>query len=86
MPGSSTDGFVAGLVLGAGGSSRLGRPKQLLVHQGRTLLRRAAELVTSCPAGEGHLADAGHRAAGRTDEERLGVGRGGAAAGSAYLL
>ncbi|HYO53018.1 nucleotidyltransferase family protein [Archangium sp.] len=34
---------VGGVVLAAGGSSRLGRPKQLLVHEGRTLVRRAAE-------------------------------------------
>lgn len=34
----------AGLILlAAGGSSRLGRPKQLLLYQGRTLLRHAAE-------------------------------------------
>ena len=38
MPGSPTDGFVAGLVLGAGGSSRLGRPKQLLRYGDGTLL------------------------------------------------
>lgn len=33
---------VGAVVLAAGGSSRLGRPKQLLVHEGRTLVRRAA--------------------------------------------
>lgn len=31
------------ILLAAGGSSRLGRPKQLLLYQGRTLLRHAAE-------------------------------------------
>ena len=36
---------VAGLILAAGGSTRLGSPKQLLVYEGRTLLRRAAETV-----------------------------------------
>jgi molybdenum cofactor cytidylyltransferase len=38
------------VLLAAGGSSRLGRPKQLLVFQGRTLLRRAAEeaLAAGC--------------------------------------
>jgi molybdenum cofactor cytidylyltransferase len=30
--------FVTGLVLAAGGSSRLGRPKQLLPYRGRLLL------------------------------------------------
>jgi molybdenum cofactor cytidylyltransferase len=33
-----TDGFVCGLVLAAGGSRRLGRPKQVLEFQGTTLL------------------------------------------------
>jgi molybdenum cofactor cytidylyltransferase len=33
-----TDAFVTGLVLGAGGSSRLGRPKQLLPYGTGTLL------------------------------------------------
>jgi molybdenum cofactor cytidylyltransferase len=35
--------MIAVVLLAAGGSSRLGSPKQLLVHQGKTLLRRAAE-------------------------------------------
>ncbi|HLH24039.1 MAG TPA: nucleotidyltransferase family protein [Chloroflexota bacterium] len=34
---------VAGLLLAAGTSSRLGQPKQLLPYRGRTLLRHAAE-------------------------------------------
>jgi molybdenum cofactor cytidylyltransferase len=34
---------VGGVVLAAGGSSRLGRPKQLLLHEGKTLVRRMAE-------------------------------------------
>jgi len=37
MP-SRSDAFVAGLVLGAGGSKRLGRPKQLLPYGDGTLL------------------------------------------------
>ena len=36
---------VAGILLAAGGSTRLGSPKQLLVYEGRTLLRRAAEAM-----------------------------------------
>ncbi len=41
---------VACIVLAAGGSTRLGSPKQLLGYGGRTLLRRAAEtaLATGC--------------------------------------
>ncbi|WP_371817338.1 NTP transferase domain-containing protein [Myxococcus sp. CA051A] len=34
---------VGVVLLAAGGSSRLGHPKQLVVHQGQTLVRRAAE-------------------------------------------
>ena len=36
---------VAGILLAAGGSTRLGSPKQGLVYKGRTLLRRAAETL-----------------------------------------
>lgn len=41
---------IGGLLLAAGGSSRLGQPKQLLRFQGKTLLRRSAEtlVATSC--------------------------------------
>jgi molybdenum cofactor cytidylyltransferase len=35
--------MIAALVLAAGGSSRLGRPKQALRHRGRSLLRRAID-------------------------------------------
>ena len=34
---------VGAVLLAAGSSSRLGRPKQLLVHQGKSLVRRSAE-------------------------------------------
>lgn len=34
---------IGGLLLAAGGSRRMGEPKQLLEFQGKTLLRRAAE-------------------------------------------
>jgi molybdenum cofactor cytidylyltransferase len=38
MPPSPADTYVTGLVLGAGGSKRLGRPKQLLAYGDGTLL------------------------------------------------
>ena len=43
-------GAVGLILLAAGGSSRLGHPKQLLPYQGRTLLRHAAEtaLLSAC--------------------------------------
>jgi molybdenum cofactor cytidylyltransferase len=49
MPSTPTDPFVAGLVLGAGGSRRLGRPKQLLPYAGGTLLGHAVAVARACP-------------------------------------
>jgi molybdenum cofactor cytidylyltransferase len=40
--------FVAGLVLAAGGSSRLGRPKQLLPFAGATLLDHTVATARAC--------------------------------------
>ncbi len=47
MP-SPVDGFVTGLVLGAGGSRRLGRPKQLLPYGEETLLGHVLATARSC--------------------------------------
>ena len=43
-----TEPFVAGLVLAAGGSSRLGRPKQLLPYAGATLLDHTVATARAC--------------------------------------
>ena len=40
--------FVAGLVLAAGGSSRLGRPKQTLPYRGTTLLGHVLDSARAC--------------------------------------
>jgi molybdenum cofactor cytidylyltransferase len=40
--------FACGLVLAAGGSHRLGRPKQLLPYRGRTLLGHVLETARAC--------------------------------------
>jgi molybdenum cofactor cytidylyltransferase len=40
--------FVAGLVLAAGGSSRLGRPKQTLPYRGTTLLGQVLDAARAC--------------------------------------
>ncbi len=45
---SSADGLVAGLVLGAGGSTRLGRPKQLLPYGKGTLLGHVVGVARAC--------------------------------------
>jgi molybdenum cofactor cytidylyltransferase len=44
-----TDPFICGLVLAAGGSSRLGRPKQLLPYRGATLLDAVLDTARECP-------------------------------------
>jgi molybdenum cofactor cytidylyltransferase len=43
-----SDPFVAGLVLAAGGSLRLGRPKQLLPFGGSTLLGHTLDTARAC--------------------------------------
>jgi len=48
MPSSQADVFVTGLVLGAGGSTRLGRPKQLLPYGDRTLLDHTLDTARAC--------------------------------------
>lgn len=42
---------IATLILAAGGSTRLGQPKQLLTHDGQTLVRRMAEAALSLRSG-----------------------------------
>jgi molybdenum cofactor cytidylyltransferase len=49
MPASRSDRFVTGLVLGAGGSRRLGRPKQLLPYRDGTLLGHVVGVARACP-------------------------------------
>jgi molybdenum cofactor cytidylyltransferase len=39
---------LAAILLAAGGSTRLGTPKQLLKYQGKTLIRRIADLAIAC--------------------------------------
>jgi molybdenum cofactor cytidylyltransferase len=41
----SSEPKIAGMLLAAGGSSRLGRPKQLVEFEGKTLIRRAVEAL-----------------------------------------
>ncbi|HWF24067.1 MAG TPA: nucleotidyltransferase family protein [Solirubrobacteraceae bacterium] len=49
MQRPQADPFVTGLVLGAGGSRRLGRPKQLLPYCGTTLLGHVLGVARACP-------------------------------------
>jgi molybdenum cofactor cytidylyltransferase len=48
VPSPPSDGFVTGLVLGAGGSRRLGRPKQLLPYGDETLLGHVVATARAC--------------------------------------
>ena len=48
MPSPRVDAFVTGLVLGAGGSRRLGRPKQLLPFGDGTLLGHTLGTARAC--------------------------------------
>jgi molybdenum cofactor cytidylyltransferase len=48
MPSRRADTFITGLVLGAGGSSRLGQPKQLLPYGERTLLEHTVDTARQC--------------------------------------
>jgi molybdenum cofactor cytidylyltransferase len=49
MQAPRADLFTTGLVLGAGGSRRLGRPKQLLPYRGTTLLGHVVGVARDCP-------------------------------------
>jgi len=44
-----SDAFITGLVLAAGGSKRLGQPKQLLKYGSGTLLDHVLEVARDCP-------------------------------------
>jgi molybdenum cofactor cytidylyltransferase len=48
MPSPRAETFITGLVLGAGGSRRLGRPKQLLPYGERTLLEHTLDTARQC--------------------------------------
>ena len=48
MPSPRAESFITGLVLGAGGSRRLGRPKQLLPYGEGTLLDHTVNTARAC--------------------------------------
>jgi molybdenum cofactor cytidylyltransferase len=72
MPPRS-DRFVSGLVLGAGGSSRLGRPKQLLPYGGGTLLGHVVGVARACPFDQLVVAIGGAAGAVRAEVDLAGA-------------
>jgi molybdenum cofactor cytidylyltransferase len=68
MPALQTEQFITGLVLGAGGSARLGRPKQLLPYGDGTLLGHALAVARACPFDQIVVA-----LGGAADDVRAGV-------------
>ena len=44
---ANNDAKIGGLLLAAGSSSRLGQPKQLVQFEGKTLIRRSAEMLAA---------------------------------------
>ena len=73
MPPSQADPFVTGLVLGAGGSKRLGRPKQLLGYGDGTLLGHVVGVARNCGFQQTIVAIGGY-----ADDVRAGVDLSGA--------
>ncbi len=65
---ADADQFVTGLVLGAGGSARLGRPKQLLAYGQGTLLGHVVRVARECRFQQTIVA-----LGGSADEVREGV-------------
>jgi molybdenum cofactor cytidylyltransferase len=68
-----TDQLVAGLVLGAGGSSRLGRPKQLLPYRDGTLLGHVVGVARACPLDQLVVALGGAAVQVRADVDLAGA-------------
>jgi molybdenum cofactor cytidylyltransferase len=68
MPALQTEQFITGLVLGAGGSARLGRPKQLLPYGDGTLLGHVLAVARACPFDQIVVA-----LGGAADDVRAGV-------------
>lgn len=71
--GSRADPFVTGLLLAAGGSRRLGRPKQLLPYGATTLLGHTVATAKACGFGQLIVA-----IGGAADEVRAAVDLSGA--------
>jgi molybdenum cofactor cytidylyltransferase len=67
------NGFVAGLVLAAGGSSRLGRPKQTLPYRDSTLLGHVLDCARACGFDQLAVALGGASDEVRTQVDLTGV-------------
>jgi molybdenum cofactor cytidylyltransferase len=67
------DGFVCGLVLAAGGSRRLGEPKQLLAYRDTTLLGHVVDVARGCGFDQLVVAVGGHAAQVRSTVDLRGA-------------
>ena len=76
MPALQTEQFITGLVLGAGGSARLGRPEQLLPYGDGTLLGHALAVARACPFDQIVVALGGGRRRRARHRRPDGRGRG----------
>src|SRR3954451_19363101 len=70
---SRSERFVCGLVLGAGGSKRLGQPKQLLPFRGGTLLGHVVGVARACAFDQTVVAIGGAAEDGRARVDLSGV-------------
>jgi molybdenum cofactor cytidylyltransferase len=67
------DDLVCGLVLAAGGSRRLGEPKQLLAYRGGTLLGHVVDVARGCAFDQLVVAVGGHAHAVRATVDLRGA-------------
>jgi molybdenum cofactor cytidylyltransferase len=67
------DEHVCGLLLAAGGSSRLGRPKQLLPYRGATLLGHVVDVARACTFDQLVVAVGGHASQVRAQVDLRGA-------------
>jgi molybdenum cofactor cytidylyltransferase len=70
---SRSETFVAGLVLAAGGSTRLGQPKQLLPYGNGTLLGHVLQTARACPFDQLIVAIGGYAPDVRAGVDLTGV-------------
>src|ERR1044072_2121654 len=69
----ATQAKIGIVILAAGASTRMGQPKQLLLHRGQTLLRRAVETALASVCGPVVVVIGAHAELVRREVEELPV-------------